>query len=135
ATAAIAMAESYLKDRKRVLPCAAHLNGEYDIRDLYVGVPVVIGEKGVERIVELNLTSEESAALAKSADSVRTLIDACKKLEPRLAEFSYRMPLCAKCEPNIDLSWPANAGHPGGVWRSSAMLWNSCGVRTERSRL
>src|SRR5437016_6991377 len=71
ATAAIAMAESYLKDRKRVLPCAAYLNGEYDIRDLYVGVPAVIGEKGVERIVELNLTSEESAALAKSADSVR----------------------------------------------------------------
>src|SRR5438552_3048336 len=59
ATAAIAMAESYLRDRKRVLPCAAHLDGEYDIRDLYVGVPVVIGENGVERIVELDLTVEE----------------------------------------------------------------------------
>jgi malate dehydrogenase len=85
ATAAIAMAESFLKDRKRVLPCAAHLDGAYGIRNLYVGVPVVIGEKGVERIVELNLTAEESAALAKSADSVRALIDACKKLEPKLA--------------------------------------------------
>jgi len=85
ATAAIAMAESYLRDRKRVLPCAAHLNGPYGIKDLYVGVPVVIGEKGVERIVELNLTTEESTALAKSADAVRGLIDACKKLEPRLA--------------------------------------------------
>jgi len=85
ATAAIAMAESFLKDRKRVLPCAAHLNGTYGIKDLYVGVPVVIGEKGVERIVELELTTEEKAALAKSAVSVRTLIETCKKLEPRLA--------------------------------------------------
>jgi malate dehydrogenase len=85
ATAAIAMAESYLRDRKRVLPCAAHLDGAYGIDDLYVGVPVVIGEKGVERIVELDLTAEEKAALAKSAGSVRTLIDACKKLEPKLA--------------------------------------------------
>jgi malate dehydrogenase len=85
ATAAIAMAESYLRDRKRVLPCAAHLAGDYGIRDLYVGVPVVIGEKGVERVVELDLTAGEKAALAKSADSVRTLIDACRKLEPKLA--------------------------------------------------
>ena len=84
ATAAIAMAESYLKDRKRVLPCAAYLDGPYGITNLYVGVPVVIGEKGVERIVELDLTVEESAALASSAASVRTLIDACKKLEPKL---------------------------------------------------
>jgi len=85
ATAAIAMAESYLKDRKRVLPCAAYLNGAYGIKDLYVGVPVVIGESGVERIVELDLLDEEKAALAKSADAVRTLIDACRKLEPKLA--------------------------------------------------
>jgi malate dehydrogenase len=85
ATAAIAMAESYLKDRKRVLPCAAHLDGAYGIKDLYVGVPVVIGEKGVERIVELELTSDEGASLAKSVASVRSLIDACKKLEPKLA--------------------------------------------------
>ena len=84
ATAAIAMAESYLKDKKRVLPCAAYVNGPYGIKDLYVGVPVVIGEKGVERIVELELTAGERTALIKSADAVRGLIDACKKLEPRL---------------------------------------------------
>ncbi|HEX4081110.1 MAG TPA: malate dehydrogenase [Rhizomicrobium sp.] len=85
ATAGIAMAESYLKDRKRVLPCAAYVDGAYGIDGLYVGVPVVIGESGVERIVELDLTEAERTALAKSADAVRGLIDACKKLEPKLA--------------------------------------------------
>jgi malate dehydrogenase len=85
ATSAIQMAESYLKDQKRVLPCAVHVNGAYGISDLYVGLPCVIGEKGVERIVELNLTDDEKAGLNKSADSVRGLIDACKKLEPKLA--------------------------------------------------
>ncbi|HUJ46391.1 MAG TPA: malate dehydrogenase [Rhizomicrobium sp.] len=84
ATAAVLMAESYLKDKKRVLPCAAYVNGPYGIKDLYVGVPVVIGDKGTEKIVELKLTDGEYAALAKSADSVRGLIDACKKLEPKL---------------------------------------------------
>src|SRR5215468_709914 len=63
ATSAIAMAESYLKDQKRVLPCAAYVNGPYGIKDLYVGVPAIIGEKGVERIVELNLTDDERALL------------------------------------------------------------------------
>jgi malate dehydrogenase len=85
ATAAIAMAESYLKDKKRVLPVAAYLNGPYGIKDLYVGVPAVIGEKGVERIVELDLTPDERAQLDKSAGAVKGLIDACKALEPRLA--------------------------------------------------
>jgi malate dehydrogenase len=85
ATAAIEMAQSYLRDKRRVLPCAAYVNGPYGIEDLYVGVPVVIGDKGVEKILELELTSEERAALMKSADAVRGLIDACKKLEPRLA--------------------------------------------------
>ena len=85
ATSAIQMAESYLKDQKRVLPCAVHVNGAYGIKDLYVGLPVVIGEKGVERIVELELTAEEKAALGKSADSVRGLIEACKTLETSLA--------------------------------------------------
>jgi malate dehydrogenase len=85
ATSAIQMAESYLKDQKRVLPCAVHVNGPYGITDLYVGLPAVIGEKGIERIVELDLTADEKAALAKSADAVRGLIDACKKLEPKLA--------------------------------------------------
>jgi malate dehydrogenase len=84
ATSAIAMAESYLKDQKRVLPCAVHVNGSYDIKDLYVGLPVVIGEKGVERVVELELTSDEKAGLTKSAGAVKGLIEACKKLEPRL---------------------------------------------------
>jgi len=84
ATSAIAMAESYLKDQKRVLPCAVHVNGAYGINDLYVGLPVVIGEKGVERIVELELTAEEKAQLMKSAEAVKGLIDACKKLEPKL---------------------------------------------------
>jgi malate dehydrogenase len=85
ATAAVAMAESYLKDKKRVLPCAAYVDGAYGINDLYVGVPAVIGEKGIERIVELELTPSEKDQLAKSADSVKGLIDACKKLDPRLA--------------------------------------------------
>ncbi len=84
AASAIAMAESYLKDKKRVLPCAAYVNGPYGIQDLYVGVPAVIGEKGVERVVELELTAAEKDQLAKSADSVKGLIDACKKLEPKL---------------------------------------------------
>jgi len=84
ATSAIQMAESYLKDQKRVLPCAVHVDGAYGIKDLYVGLPVVIGEKGVERVVELNLTEAESAGLNKSADAVRGLIEACRKLEPSL---------------------------------------------------
>jgi len=85
ATSAVAMAESYLKDQKRVLPCAVYVNGPYGIKDLYVGVPAVIGEKGIERIVELNLTDDEKAQLAKSAGAVQGLIEACKKLEPKLA--------------------------------------------------
>ena len=85
ATSAIEMAESYLKDKKRVLPCACYVDGPYGIKDLYVGMPAVIGEKGIERIVELELTADERAALGKSADAVRGLIEACKKLDTRLA--------------------------------------------------
>jgi malate dehydrogenase len=84
ASSALEMAESYLKDEKRVLPVAAYVNGPYGIHDLYVGVPAVIGAGGVERIVELQLTEEEKAALDKSAASVQTLIDACRRLDPRL---------------------------------------------------
>lgn len=80
AASAIAMAESYLQDKKRVLPCAAYLNGEYGIKDLYVGVPVVIGAGGIERIVEIQLNSEEKAAFDKSCAAVRELIEASKKL-------------------------------------------------------
>jgi malate dehydrogenase len=84
ASSAIEMAESYLKDEKRVLPMAAYVDGPYGIRDLYVGVPVVIGSEGVERIVELKLTADEKAALDKSVDAVKGLIDVCRKLDPRL---------------------------------------------------
>src|ERR1051325_6289519 len=73
AASAIAMAESYLRDKKRVLPCAAWLNGAYGIKNLYVGVPVVIGAKGVERIVELDLTSSERDMFEKSANAVKAL--------------------------------------------------------------
>jgi malate dehydrogenase len=84
AASAVAMAESYLLDKKRVLPCAAWLNGEYGVRDLYVGVPVVIGAKGVERIVEIDLSGAERAAFEKSAESVQGLVEACKKIAPNL---------------------------------------------------
>ena len=78
------MAESYLLDKKRVMPCAAYLNGEYGMKDLYVGVPVVIGAKGVERIVEVDLNGAEKSAFEKSAQSVQGLVEACKKIAPDL---------------------------------------------------
>jgi len=80
ASSAIAMAESYLKDKKRVLPCAALLTGQYGMNDLYVGVPVVIGAGGIERIVEIELSATEKAAFDKSCAAVRELVDAAKKL-------------------------------------------------------
>ena len=86
AASAIAMAESYLKDKKRVLPCAAYLNGEYGIKDLYVGVPAVLGAKGIERIVEIQLNGGERAMFDKSVQAVATLVDACKKIAPDLAK-------------------------------------------------
>jgi len=86
ASSAIAMAESYLKDKKRVLPCAAWLNGEYGVKDMYVGVPVVIGAKGVERVVEIDLSSSEREMFDKSADAVTQLVDACKKIAPDLTK-------------------------------------------------
>jgi len=86
ATSAIAMAESYLRDKKRVLPAAAWLNGEYGLRDIYVGVPVVIGSKGVERVVEIEFTGAERGMFEKSAQTVEGLIEACKKIAPSLAK-------------------------------------------------
>jgi malate dehydrogenase len=80
AASAVAMAESFLKDKKRVLPCAALLNGEYGVKDLYVGVPVVIGAGGIERIVEIAMNTEEKAAFDKSCAAVRELVEAAKKL-------------------------------------------------------
>jgi len=86
ATSAIAMAESYLRDKKRVLPAAAWLNGEYGVRDLYVGVPVVIGSKGVERVVEIELNGTERGMFEKSAQAVESLVEACKKIAPHLGK-------------------------------------------------
>ncbi|MGO9769541.1 MAG: malate dehydrogenase [Roseiarcus sp.] len=85
AASAISMAESYLKDQRRVLPCAARLSGQYGVTDTYVGVPAVIGAGGVERIVEITLDEAEKAMFAKSVASVRTLIEACKAINPALA--------------------------------------------------
>ena len=85
ASSAIAMAESYLKDKKRVLPCAAALDGQYGLKDTYVGVPVVIGSDGVERVIEIDLQGEEKAGFDKSVASVAGLVDACKKIQPALA--------------------------------------------------
>jgi len=86
ASSAIAMAESYLRDKKRVLPCAAWLNGEYNVKDLYVGVPVVLGAKGVERVVEVEFNSAERGMFEKSVQSVEGLVDACKKIAPDLGK-------------------------------------------------
>ncbi len=85
AASAIAMAESYLKDKRRVLPCAAELNGEYGVKGLYIGVPVVIGAKGVERIVEVKLDKAEKAMFEKSVASVQGLVEACKTINPAFA--------------------------------------------------
>ncbi len=85
AASAIQMAESYLKDKKRVLPCAAHLDGQYGQKDMYVGVPTVIGANGIERIIEIDLNSDEKAMFDKSVSSVNGLVDACKKIQPALA--------------------------------------------------
>jgi malate dehydrogenase len=80
AASAIAMAEAFLKDKKRVLPCAAWLTGQYGMNELYVGVPVIIGAGGVEKIVEIQLNPQEKAAFDKSCAAVRELVDAAKKL-------------------------------------------------------
>jgi malate dehydrogenase len=85
AESAIAMATSFLKDKKRVLPCAAYLTGQYGLDGLYVGVPVVIGKDGAERIVEFETNAEEKAMFAASVASVQGLIAACKEIEPSLA--------------------------------------------------
>ncbi|MDA0260866.1 MAG: malate dehydrogenase [Proteobacteria bacterium] len=86
ASSAIQMAESYLKDKKRILPCAAYLSGQYGVKDLYLGVPVVIGAGGVERIVEIQLNAAEKKMLTNSVSAVRELVNVVKKLEPSLAK-------------------------------------------------
>jgi malate dehydrogenase len=85
AASAIAMAESYLKDKRRVLPCAAQLTGEYGVSGLYVGVPVVIGANGVEKVVEVQLDATEKDMFEKSVASVRSLVEACKGINPAFA--------------------------------------------------
>jgi malate dehydrogenase len=84
AASAIAMAESYLKDKKRILPCAAYLTGQYGVKDMFVGVPVVIGEKGVERVVEIKLNGDEKTMFDKSVGAVRGLVEACKGIDAKL---------------------------------------------------
>jgi malate dehydrogenase len=84
AASAIAMAESYLRDKKRVLPCAAHLDGQYGQKGLFLGVPIVIGSGGVERIVEISLDAEEKAMFDKSVASVKGLVEACKGINAAL---------------------------------------------------
>ena len=87
ASAAVQMAESYLRDKKRVLPCAAYLRGEYGVRNLFIGVPCVIGAKGVERIVEIKMDRSEKARFNKSVRAVQGLITTVKKLKRRAAKI------------------------------------------------
>jgi malate dehydrogenase len=79
------MAESYLRDKKRVLPCAAHLSGQYGIDGLFIGVPIVIGAGGVERVLEVEFNADEKAMFDKSVSSVKGLIEACKGVNSALA--------------------------------------------------
>ncbi|GJD33627.1 malate dehydrogenase [Methylobacterium aerolatum] len=85
ASSAIAMAESYLRDKRRVLPCAAHLDGQYGIDGLFIGVPVVIGANGVEKVLEVEFNGDEKAMFEKSVNSVKGLIEACKGVDASLA--------------------------------------------------
>ena len=85
ATSAIQMAESYIKDKRRVLPAAAHLTGQYGVDDLYVGVPIVIGRNGVEKIVEIELDDTAKQNFQVSVDAVKELLEACKKIDGSLA--------------------------------------------------
>ena len=85
AASAISMAEAYLKDQKRILPCAACCFGEYKLDGIYVGVPAVIGKTGIEKIIEIDLSKEEAEQFKKSTDAVNNLITACTEIDPSLA--------------------------------------------------
>jgi malate dehydrogenase len=85
ATSAIEMAESYLKDQKRVLPCAAWVDGSYGLKGMYVGVPTVIGAGGIERVVEITLNKDEQAMFDKSVEAVKGLVEACRGIDEGLA--------------------------------------------------
>ena len=78
------MAESYLKDLRKQLPCAVYLNGEYGVKDLYAGVPVIIGKSGIEKIIEINLSSDEKQNFDHSIKAVKELYDAAKKIDQSL---------------------------------------------------
>ncbi|MDG1531421.1 MAG: malate dehydrogenase [Paracoccaceae bacterium] len=85
ATSAIEMAEAYLRDQKRVLPCAAYVDGALGLNGMYVGVPTVIGAGGIERVIDIELSKAEQAMFDKSVDAVNGLVDACKAIDPSLA--------------------------------------------------
>lgn len=87
AAAAVEMAASYLKDKKRILPCAAYLNGEYNVKGFYAGVPAVIGGKGVERVVEIELNSHERTEFNRSVSAVQSLVESCMRIAPGLAQM------------------------------------------------
>lgn len=84
ATSAIEMAESYLKDQRRLLPCAAHCNGELGLKNMYVGVPTIIGANGIERVIGIKMTKDEQATFDKSVAAVQGLVDACKSIDDSL---------------------------------------------------
>jgi malate dehydrogenase len=88
AASAIAMAESYLKDKKRVLPCAAYLTGEYGVKSLCIGVPCVIGAKGMERVIEIDLNGHERLDFKRSVEAVQNLVEACVRIMPGLQQHS-----------------------------------------------
>ena len=87
------MAESYLKDKKKVLPCAAMLNGEYGIKGMYVGVPVVIGKKGIERVIEVSLNRKEKSMFNQSVKAVNALVLACKNIDKSLSAHFRKIKL------------------------------------------
>jgi len=84
AASAVSMAEAYLKDKKRVLPCAAHLDGQYGVKDMYVGVPTVVGAGGIERVIEIDLNKTEQKQFDKSVEAVAGLCEACRNIAPNL---------------------------------------------------
>ena len=84
ASAGVEMAESFIKDLKKELPCAAYLNGEYGVKDIYAGVPVIIGKNGVEKVVEIKLSSDEKDQFNKSIKAVQDLFEAAKKIDNNL---------------------------------------------------
>ena len=86
AASGVEMATAYLKDEKKMLPCAAYLNGEYGIKDIYAGVPIIVGKNGVEKIEEINLNEKEKSEFLHSVEAVKKLWEAASKIDPDLAK-------------------------------------------------